>query len=200
MLSKRNYRPQLFLILLLLNWLEPSVSSNIDMQHKEWVSSIYYDELDNFTASTDHSGVHGDITLFLGRTAEDCDEWDVSLTFEGNSLAPKAFESELMRGQLRVDAKAIHSVDYQVSFEEDESHLFIGLEEPDDKDVILYEIQQGERLRIKLTVNKRDYVLGFSLSGAGEAIDRAKLLCARHVPDKEYFGIDSVHEDDQYEL
>jgi len=176
------------LLLCIICWLKPSLSSDIDMQHQEWTSSIYYDETDNFIASTDHTGQYGDITLFLGRTTKDCNMWDMTLTLEGKSIAPKAFESGLFKGELRIDNKSIHSIEYQISFEEDEAYFFIELMEPYNKNTILGEIQQGERLRLKLTINDRNYVLGFPLQGAQEAIERAKLLCVRHKPDEDYFG------------
>jgi hypothetical protein len=170
-------------------WLIPSYSSEMDVQHQEWTSAIYFDEPDNFVATTELTGRYGNITFYLGRTTENCDMWDVSLTLMDKHIATQAFESEQMEGRLRVDANSLHTLYYQVLFEEDEAAFFVDLIEPANKDKILREIQQGERLRLKLTINDREYVFGFPLQGAQEAIKRTKLLCVRHIkPDKDYFS------------
>jgi len=166
----------------------PLLSSEMDVQHQEWESSIYYNETDYFVAATDHTGKHGDISLFVARAIKDCDMWDVSLTIDGRHIAPQDYESDLMNAQLRIDSNTVHTIDYLLSFEEDESSFFIELIEPNDREDVFSEIDHGKRLRIQLNILGEEYTLGFPLQGAQEAIERTKLLCAKHIPDDDYFS------------
>jgi len=179
-----------------------ALASEEDMNHQQWTSGLIYERQDTFVALTEHTGEYGEVVLYVGRTVKNCDEWDLSFTvMDVVSTAPEALESELMNGQLRVDTFAIHDVEYQISFEENESYIFIEFIEFDEQEKILTEILSGERLRIKIAVNEKNYVLGFSLQGAQEAIQRSKLLCREHLHDREYFGISSMSNiDEQYEL
>ncbi len=177
------------------------LASEEDMNHQQWTSGLIYDQQDTFVALTEHSGEYGEVVLYVARTANDCNEWDLSFTVMNVSTAPSALESERMNGQLRIDNSVTHDVQYQISFEENESYIFIEFIEFDDQEQILTEILHGERLRIKIAVNEKNYVLGFSLQGAQEAIQRSKLLCREHMHDREYFGISTMIDiDDRYVL
>ena len=190
------------LFILLMTFIVSLASaSEEDIVHHQWTSGLIYDKQDSFVAMTEHTGEYGEVVLYVGRTAKNCDEWDLSFTVMDVRKAPAEFESEMMNGKLRVDKSVIHDVQYQISFEENESYIFIEFIEFDEQEKILTEILSGERLRIKIAVNEKNYVLGFSLQGAQEAIQRSKLLCREHMHDREYFGISSMSNiDEQYEL
>ena len=67
-----------FLLVILSGTL--ALASEEDMNHQQWTSGVIYDRQDSFVALTEHTGEYGEIVLYVGRTASNCDKWDLSFT------------------------------------------------------------------------------------------------------------------------
>ena len=178
------------------------LSLESEIKYDKWLSfHAIYDDVDYFNASTEHMGEQGEITFFVSKKVKECHLWEMSLTVLTDAQALRAFETTILSGRIRVDENPIHKANYYIWFDKGDDAFYMEISDVGEEDLLIEEIKQGGRLRIEVGINERQFIIGFPLSGANDALERAELLCQNFKPDKEYFGeIKRQASKDQFEI